>query len=151
MTTETTEKPVDQHNEDAVAFVQSHSIPAIIDELTNRAKTLDASKQANKDIRARLQQTVDTITSFIKEHYQDGATAEEMKELADELDIELTKTLSVSFTVKYECDVVVPLDYDEDSINDGMFDVSIEARFRDDEMELDHESTEVEDFDVTEA
>jgi hypothetical protein len=149
-TTVTTETPVDAHKNNAVQFVNSRSMADIIDHLSDQYKMLEASKENNKAIRTRLQELVNVVERFVKDNYEDGASQSDLKELAEQLDIELTKNLTVTFTVNCEFDLTVPLDFNEEDINDGMFDVSIEPRFRNEDIDVDSESIEVEDFDVSE-
>jgi hypothetical protein len=40
--------------------------------------------------------------------------------------------------------------FDEDSIHDGMFSVSVESNYRNDEIEWDNDSIEIDDFEVEE-
>jgi len=149
-TTVTTETPVDTHKNNAVQFVNSRSMADIIDHISDQYKLLENSKEYNKVIRTKLQETVDTVTEFIKDNYDDGATTDEIKELADELDIELSKELTVSFTANVEVTLTVPIGFDEDSIHDGMFSVSVESNYRNDEIEWDNDSIEIDDFEVEE-
>ena len=111
----------------------------------------EEARNATSAVRGRLQQFVDSATEFLKEHIKDGADSDELKEFAEELEIELTKEVSVKFTVDYEATLTVPFDYDIDSITDGDFDVSIRFTSREDDVELENDSAEVEDFEVEEA
>jgi hypothetical protein len=149
MTTETTET-VNKYHKAAVDYVNSHSMADIIDHIEGLEKSYEERMEANRVARGRLQEMVDIVTKFIKANYEDGADTDEIKKLADELDIELTKTLTVTFRIDCEFDLVVPLDYDEDNINDGHFNIVVEPNFRDDDIEVDSESVQVEDFDVSE-
>lgn len=111
----------------------------------------EEARNATSAVRGRLQQFVDSATEFLKEHIKDGADSDELKEFAEELEIELTKELKVTFRVDYEATITVPFDYDEDSITDSDFDVEISFTSREDDVELNDDSTDIEDFEVEEA
>ena len=149
MTTETIETISASHKA-AIEFVNSHSVPDIITHLKEQYDLFQNMKNSHQIVRDRLQGVVSTVTDFVKENYAEGANSDDIKELAEELDIELTKNLSITFTVRYECGVTVPLDFDEDEIDDSMFDIRVEANFHDADIEVDSENTEVDDFDVSE-
>lgn len=149
MTEITTETAVDTHKVKAIEFVNTHSMADIIDALAGTERLLDASKEANRGTRARLQELVDTVTEFIKDNISSGATSSDLRELANDLDIELSKDVTISFTVKYTADVTVPIDFDIESIDDSDFDITIRYTGNDD-VEFDNDSTEVEDFEAEE-
>ena len=148
MTEVTTETAVDTHKVKAIEFVNTHSMADIIDALAGTERLLDASKEANRGTRARLQELVDTVTEFIKDNL-DSSFAGKLKELANELDIELSKDVTISFNVRYTADVTVPIDFDIESIDDSDFDITIRYTGNDD-VDFDNDSTEVEDFEVEE-
>lgn len=148
ITTETTETAVDTHKVKAIEFVNTHSMADIIDALAGTERLLDASKEANRGTRARLQELVDTVTEFIKDNL-DSSFAGKLKQLASDLDIELSKDVTISFNVTYTADVTVPIDFDIDSIDDSDFDITIRYTGNDD-VDFDNDSTEVEDFEVEE-
>ncbi len=148
MTEVTTETAVDTHKVKAIEFVNTHSMADIIDALAGTERLLDASKEANRSTRARLQELVDTVTEFIKDNL-DSSFAGKLKQLANELDIELSKDVTISFNVTYTADVTVPIDFDIESIDEHDFDITIRYTGNDD-VEFDNDSTEVEDFEAEE-
>ena len=155
MTTETTAttattETVDKAKTAAVEYVGNHSMSDIIEHLANQYKYLQASKDANNEVRTRLQKLVDNVTEFIKDNLEDGCGTQELKDLAEELDISLTKDMSISFTVKYYADITVPLDFDTDKIDESDFRISIEFQGNDNDIDWDNDSTEVEDFEIEE-
>ena len=109
---------------------------------------------AENRIRATEQQSkylnlYSTISEFITEHVKDDdISTDDLKELAEELNISLTKSIKVTFTIKAEYEFDVPLDWTDDDISDGDFNISISHNGSDDDMEETSESYEVEDFEV---
>ena len=90
-----------------------------------------------------------SIAEFIKEHVKDDdISTDDLKELADELNISLTKSIKVTFTIKAEYEFDVPLDWTDDDISDGDFNIRISYNGNDDDIEETSESMEVEDFEV---
>lgn len=148
MTTETTTETVDKAKAAAVEYVGSHSMSDIIEHLADQYKYLQASKDSNNAVRARLQELVDTVTEFIKDNL-DSSFAGKLKQLAKELDIELSKDVTISFNVTYTADVTVPIDFDIESIDETDFDITIRYEGNDD-VEFDNDHHEVEDFEVEE-
>lgn len=145
----TNETPIDNNKKRAMDFVHSHSLADVVDHLASLYDAGDSRVEANRITRNRLQHLVDTVTEFIKDNLSEGADSDSLKELANELDIELTKNLRITFNVSYYADVTVPLDFDEQTIDDSDFDVSIRYRGSDD-VDFADESTEVEDFEIEE-
>jgi hypothetical protein len=91
----------------------------------------------------------DAITEFIKDKVkEDAVDIDDLKELADELEIALTKSVRVTFTVNCEYEFDVPLDFDNDDITDRDFSIRISSDINDENIEETSESMEVEDFEV---
>lgn len=151
MTNETiiNETPIDNNKQRAMLYVHSHPLADVIDHLASLYESADSRVEANRQTRNRLQELVDTVTEFIKDNLSDGADSDALKELANNLEIELTKDLRITFTVSYYADVTVPLDFDEQRISDSDFSASIEYSGSDD-VEFSNDSTEIEDFEVEE-
>jgi seryl-tRNA synthetase len=140
-------------------FIKEHSFGDLVDEFVNHYNAIESLKRLveHKDnsanaYRMELRKVTDTVEEFLKEHIKenDSASVEELKELAAELDIELTKTISVSFTVQVEAELTVPLDFDEEDINDGDFDISVDYCGRHDDVDCDDITSEVDDFSAEE-
>jgi len=140
-------------------FVKESTTSGIVDELVIMKATIEKLEKQieNKDMlasnyRTELRKVVDTVDDFIKEHVKenDSASVRELKELAAELDIELTKNITVTFTIEVEAELTVPLDFDEEDINDGDFKINIEYKGTHDDVECDDLSTEVDDFSAEE-
>lgn len=151
VTTEPQLSPFDIKKQEANNKINDMTMDDIAGYIATLQLNLEERANNNSAVRKRLQETVDTVTKFIKEHLTDGANVDDLKELAEELEIELTKEVSVKFTVDYEATLTVPFDYDIDSITDGDFDVSIRFTSREDDVELENDSAEIEDFEVEEA
>ena len=153
MTTETTDTQLSQFDlmkQEANTKIATMTLDDIAGYIATLRASLDEYKTSNSGVLIRLQQTVDTITEFIKDNISDGADTDALKELANELEIELTKDLRITFTVQYYADVTVPLDYDVENIDESDFDIRIQYTGSDD-VDFSDDSTEVEDFEVQEA
>jgi len=137
-------------------IVKSMTSLQIVDEVTRLLDEVDALKvkAARQDNRATENQSkylniYNSVAEFIKNSVkEDSVTIDDLKELAEELNIELTKSIRVTFTVKCEYEFNVPLDWTDDDISDGDFDIRISHNGSDDDMEETSESMEVEDFEV---
>jgi hypothetical protein len=121
----------------------------LLDEVDFRIReTTQAKTRANEAYR-KYGTFRDSVEEFIKEHVKDEQVqVDDLKELAEELSIELTKSIKVTFTVNCEYEFNVPLDWTEDDISDGDFDIRISSNITDEDVEETSESYEVEDFEV---
>ena len=143
----------------AMDFIKNNSVTEIAEKLVTYSESVDnlnarIARQVseNERLRSRLQETVDAVTAFLKQHIgdDDSASVEELEQLAEELDIELTKTITVSMRVDIEVEMTVPLNFHEDSISESDFDISCDFRNHIDDVESDDISIEVNSFDVEE-
>lgn len=148
--TETQPSKFDLLKQEANAKIASMTHDDIAGYIAQLRINNEESRNATSVVRGRLQQFVDTATEFLKDHIKEGADSDELKEFAEELEIELTKELKVTFRVDYEATIKVPFDYDEDGITDSDFDVEISFTNREDDVELQDDSTDIEDFEVEE-
>ena len=156
MTTETTTVEVElTPAQIAEAFIKEHSFGDLVDEfvahhnaIESLKKRLEYSEQSSNTYRAKLRDVTNTAEEFLKEHIKDNdsASVEELKELAESLDIELTKTINVSFSIQVEATISVPLDFDEDEFNDGDFDIRVDYNGAYTDSECDDITWEVDDF-----
>jgi hypothetical protein len=128
----------------------------IVDEVTRLLDEVDnyKAKWARQDNRANENQakyinTRNAVEEFIKDKIkEDAVDIDDLKELAEELNISLTKSIKITFTVKAEYEFNVPLDWTDDDISDGDFDIRISHNLNDDDIEETSEGIEVEDFEV---
>lgn len=121
----------------------------LLDEVDYYKKETKLAKERATQATSKYLNLFNTLADFIKEHVKDEQVSiDDLKELAEELNIELTKSITVTFTVKAEYEFHVPLDWTDDDISDGDFDIKISHNLNDDEMEQTSESMEVEDFEV---
>lgn len=159
MTTETTET-VQTPQQIAEEFVKANTTSAIIEEFVNHHNTIESlrrnleyAQQDARNQRSRWASMAETIEDFLKTHIseKDSASVEELKDLADELEIELTKTMRVTFKIEAEYEIVVPLDATEHDISEDNFDYSVSFRSTNDDWEENSESYEINDFEVEEA
>jgi predicted transcriptional regulator len=151
MTETTPEEQVSEHKVKAVNYFNSNSVSDCIDELAEKYELLASSKKANNEVRARLQELVNTVEEFIKDNIKEGASPEEIKGLAEDCEISLEKEITVSFKVDYSVDVTVPMDFDIEKLNETSFDVSVNyIGSRNQGVEINNEDFTIEDFDVEE-
>jgi hypothetical protein len=117
----------------AEEFVKENSSATIVEEFVNNynaieslKKQLEYCKQEVVNQRSRWASMAETIEEFLKSHISEGdsASVDDLKELADQLDIELTKSITVKMEIQVEIELTVPLDFDEESIDDSDFDIS---------------------------
>lgn len=151
MTEVTTETAVNQYRDKAIVFVNGNSMSDTIDELAEKYEQLASSTKANNDVRARLQELVNTVEEFIKDNIKEGASPEEIKELAEDCEITLEKEITVSFKVDYSVDVTVPMDFDIEQLTETSFDVSVNyIGSKNHVVEINNEDFTIEDFDIEE-
>ena len=114
----------------------------------------DAAKNFNRsnEQQSKYLNLYSTISEFITEHVKDDdITTDDLKELAEELNIRLTKTIKVKFTVACEYEFEVPLDFADNGIDESDFSINISSSVSNDDVEETHESIDVTDFEVEEA
>jgi seryl-tRNA synthetase len=160
MTTETTSTEASMTPEQfAEDFIKNHSVAELVEQFVMYSKSVDSLQQRlqsainNSDhYRQQLRNQTETIEEFLKSHISenDSASVGELKDLAEELEIELTKTIKVTFKIEAEYEIVVPLDADEDSISENDFDYSVSYRNNTNDYEETSESYEIIDFETEE-
>ena len=89
-TTDTQLTPFEQTKQEAREKIASMTLEDIAGYIALTKTRVSELETSNKEIRYRLQELVDSVTEFIKNNYQSGASSDDLKELADELEIELT-------------------------------------------------------------
>ena len=126
----TTDIQIDEPTVEAVAeeFVKDHNSTEIVEELvkySNSVDSLERQLESSKERNAKLNQQLGYVKAFILEHVKNDelATVSELKELAAELDITLTKEVTVQITVEYNLTVECALD-EEVSEDDISIDLS---------------------------
>jgi hypothetical protein len=139
-------------------FIKNNSVMEIAEEFVNHynaieslKKQLEYQQQETRNQRSRWASMAETIEEFLKSHIAEGddASIDDLKELADSLDIELTKSITVKMRVDVEVEMTVPLDFDEDSLDEGNFDISAEFNGMTD-VEVDDTNIQVDSFEVEE-
>lgn len=92
------------------------------------------------------------VEDFIKTNYEDPSDIdkEDLAKLAAKLDISVKKEITATFTVKYTGEFTVPIDFDTDSIKEGDFTFSAEMSSTFDDLDVESEVAEMEDFEVEE-
>lgn len=158
MTTEntTSEAPLTPE-QIAEEFVKENTTSTIVEEFVLHYNTIEGLKQRlewahneSNNQRSRWASMAQTIEEFLKEHITEGRVdIDDLKQLADDLDIELTKTITVKFTAEVEVEITVPIDADVDDVDENDFTVSAEFDGKTD-WEVNDTNINVNDFDVEE-
>lgn len=148
-TTDTQLTPFEQTKQEAREKIASMTLEDIAGYIALTKTRVSELETSNRETRNRLQQLVDTVTEFIKENLEEGASHDDLKQLADDLEIELTKTVKVEMKISYYADLIVPIDFDIENINESDFEVNITCNTSS-ETEVDDESTEIDDFSAEE-
>jgi hypothetical protein len=121
----------------------------LLDELDHQKKVAATQKQLATNNTSRYLNLFTTLEEFIKEHVKDEQVSiDDLKELAEELDIALTKSIKVTFNVKCEYEFDVAIDFDTDDITEHDFNIRISSNLDGDDVEETSESFEVEDLEV---
>lgn len=121
----------------------------LLDEVDYRKQEAALAKERATQGTSRYLNLFNSLEEFIKEHVKDEQISiDDLKEFAEEVNIELTKSIKVTFNVKCEYEFNVPLDFDEEDITDGDFNIRISSNITDEDIEETSESFEVEDFEV---
>ena len=148
-TTDTQLTPFEQTKQEAREKIASMTLEDIAGYIALTKTRVSELETSNKEIRYRLQELVDSVTEFIKNNYQSGASSDDLKELADELEIELTKTIKVEMKISYYAELIVPIDFEEDNLDESDFDIEVTFNNTRD-TEIDNDSTEVDSLDARE-
>lgn len=160
MTTENTVTESAPMTPEAVAeeFVKANTTSVIVEEFVNNYNTieslkrqLEASKSTAEYRRVRLEELIAKTRDFIITGLANEVSEDDLKDLADKLDIELTKEIEVTFRVDVTATVTVPIDFDEDDITDADFDITVEYSGTHDDSECDSIDYEVNNFVAEEA
>lgn len=96
----------------------------LYDENQSRYVRIDQMQDSIWQVRNSKEEIISTIKEFIVEHVKDeeDADVDSLKSLAKRLDIELTKTVKVTFRVDYEIEIECDLDAE---IEDHDFETSL--------------------------
>jgi len=157
MTTENTMTDAAPLTPEAVAeeLVKSSTTAQIVEALVkyhyseeSLRQELAASDRRTVDFRTNYFSLSQKIEDFLKEHIKDDdpASVEELKELADELNIEMTKEVEVSFTVEVTATITVPIDFDAEDIEENDFDIRINYEGSHNDVECDDIEFNTSDF-----
>jgi hypothetical protein len=119
----------DEPTVEAVAeeFVKEHNSLEIVEELVKYSNEVDRLRSQLEYERGRntaFSVKLEQVKEFITEHVRDkdSASVEELKDLATQLDLILTKEVRVQFTVEY--DLTIELDLDQE-VSETDFSVSM--------------------------
>ena len=159
MTTENTVTEVElTPTQIAENFVKENTTSVIVEEFVNNYHAIERlkmqvaeSKTTAEYRRQRLEEFISATRDFIITGLSNEVDEDDLKRLADKLDIELTKEIEVTFRVDVTATVTVPIDFNEDDITDADFDVSVEYSGNHDDVECDSIDSEVNNFIAEEA
>jgi hypothetical protein len=159
MTTENTVTEVElTPTQIAENFVKENTTSVIVEEFVNNYHAIERlkmqvaeSKTTAEYRRQRLEEFISATRDFIITGLSNEVDEDDLKRLADKLDIELTKEIEVTFRVDVTATVTVPIDFDEDDITDADFDISVEYSGNHDDVECDSIDSEVNNFIAEEA
>lgn len=151
MTTETTtEVKEPTPYEVAAEFVKNNAVSEITERIAQLTEQLKYARndydQASKSLRHWRDETTKFVIDFVK---SDDITTDDLKEFAEKMNIELTKEIEVTFKVDVKFTATVPLDFDVDTIDESDFDVTINYRGGDNDVDMEEEYSDIEDFDVS--
>lgn len=156
MTTENTINELPPLTPEAVAeeFIKANTTSVIIEEFVNHYNTIESlqrkltyAEQEARNQRSRWASMAQTIEEFLKEHIKDEqVSVDDLKELAEELEIELTKEVEVTFKVEVTATVTVPIDFNDEDIEESDFDIRINYEGSHDDVECDDIEWSVDNF-----
>jgi hypothetical protein len=161
MTIENVPTELAPNTPEAVAedFVKENSTASIIEELVANYKTIESLKlrvtaEANNadHYRQLFKRKLEIVEEFLKSHIgeNDSASVDELKELAESLDIELTKEVEVTFTIEVTATLTVPLDFDVDDISEDDFDTRVAYEGSHNDVDSDDVEWNISDFEADE-
>jgi hypothetical protein len=155
MTTENTVTEVElTPTQIAENFVKENTTSVIIEEFVNHYNKIENLKaklqyqeQETRNQRSRWASMAQTIEEFLFEHIKDEQVSiDDLKQLADDLEIELTKEVEVTFTVEVTATVTVPLDFNAEDIEESDFDIRVNYEGSHDDVECDDIEWNTNDF-----
>ena len=155
MTTENTVTEVElTPTQIAENFVKENTTSVIIEEFVNHYNKIENLKaklqyqeQETRNQRSRWASMAQTIEEFLIEHIKDEQVSiDDLKELAEELEIELTKEVEVTFTVEVTATVTVPLDFNAEDIEESDFDIRVNYEGSHNNVECDDIEWNTNDF-----
>lgn len=147
MTTENTINESAPLTPEAVAeeLVKTSSFSELVTTLVNyhnneeslRLK-LESAEREVRNQRSRWATLAQTVEEFLIEHIKDQqVSVDDLKELAEELEIELTKEIEVTFKVDVTATVTVPIDFNDEDIEESDFDIQVRYEGSHDDVECD--------------
>lgn len=139
-------------------FVRDNDHTAIVQRLVDLEVKAEVAINANQRFiderdtyRKELNNWKNSITEFIKEKItEDDISIDDLKEFAEELNIELTKDIEITFQIDVKYSGKVPLDFDITDIDENDFDVRINFNNSDEDIDIDEDYSDIEHFEVSE-
>lgn len=151
MTTETTtEVKEPTPYEVAAEFVKNNAVSEITERIAQLTEQLKYARNDYDQARQALNNWRTKTTDFVVEHVKDNEIdVDDLKEFADEMGIELTKEIEVTFKVDVKFTATVPLDFDVENIDESDFDIRINYNGNHEDVDMEEEYSDIEDFDVS--
>jgi len=151
MTTETTtELKEPTPYEVAAEFVKNNAVSEITERIAQLTEQLKYARNDYDQARQALNNWRTKTTDFVVEHVKDNEIdVDDLKEFADEMGIELTKEIEVTFKVDVKFTATVPLDFDVENIDESDFDIRINYNGNHEDVDMEEEYSDIEDFDVS--
>ena len=124
-------------------------VKLLLDRIDHEQKVAATQKELAAQNHRKHINLFHSVEEFIKEHVKDEQVSiDDLKELAEELDIKLTKSIKVTFNVKCEYEFDVAYDFKDEDIDENDFNIRISSNLTGDDIEETSESFEVEDLEV---
>ena len=151
MTTETTtEVKEPTPYEVAAEFVKNNAVSEITERIAQLTEQLKYARndydQARQGLNHWRTKTTDLVIRHVK---KDEIDVDDLKDFAEEMGIELTKEIEVTFKVDVKFTATVPLDFIIENIDESDFNVDISYRGNHEDVEMDEDYSDIEDFDVS--
>lgn len=116
-------------------------------------ETIEVLRNRNRTLNSELSNYRKSVETFLKDHIKDDEVdVDDLREFAEDLGIELTKTIRVKCTIKVEGEFTVPLDFDVNDVDDEseFFNIRIDADPSDNDIDVDSEQWDVDSIDAEE-
>lgn len=139
-----------KNNNQTLPVIENTSDIQMINFLNEKIAALEIkcanAQYISNSARTELRTQTDTIKEFVHEHVKENKTAsvQQLKDLAEELEIEMTKIVTVRFNIEVEFDIELDIN-EEVGESEFNFDVSYTGK-----GDVYNESTVIDDYEVEE-
>lgn len=151
MTTETTtEVTQPTPYEVAAEFVKNNAVSEITERIARLTEEVKMVRNEHDQTRKALNNWRTKTTDLVIRHVKkDEIDVDDLKEFAEEMGIELTKEIEVTFKVDVKFTATVPLDFIVENIDESDFDIRINYNGNHEDVDMEEEYSDIEDFDVS--